>query len=148
MFDIIARIAAVVFGGVLVLAVAVYLISPAPPPPNPQQEQEAAAWRRAEQKDAEQRRAAEAARTEAEAARTEEKRERCRIAAACKKYDDARTECAMAGNVTTCVRIKMGDAVRYFDLCSNSDRSLPPASPAHFTAAPNVIWCWLETSSR
>jgi hypothetical protein len=111
-----------------------------PPPPTPQQQQEAAESRRAKQIAAEKR----AARFRAE---DEEKRQLCRIAAACKKYDDARTECAMAGNVTSCVRIKMGDAVRYFDLCSNYDRSLPPAFPAHFTAAPNVFWCWLETSS-
>jgi hypothetical protein len=111
-----------------------------PPPPTPQQAQEAAEQRRAEQNAAEQRRTALLK-------ADEETRELCRIAAACKKYDDARTECAMAGNVTTCVRIKMGDAEGYFGLCSNNDRSLPPASPGHFTATPNVFWCWLETSS-
>jgi hypothetical protein len=137
------RWAGLVFWLAVPIWVAVAIIDPQkllPSPPTPQIEQEAAEQRRAEQKAAEQRRAALLK-------ADEEKRELCRIAAACKKYDDARTECAMAGKVTSCVRIKMGDAEGYFGLCSNYDRGLPPASHAHFTAAPNVFWCWLETSS-
>src|SRR5262245_29485726 len=47
-----------------------------------------------------------------EAARREKKGQvlfLCEQAAACKKYDAARLECATAGNLKTCLRIKMGD---------------------------------------
>jgi hypothetical protein len=37
------------------------------------------------------------------------KRLLCEQVAACKKYSEARLECAAAGNLKTCLRIKMGD---------------------------------------
>src|SRR5262249_37204494 len=42
----------------------------------------------------------------------------CRQAAACKKYSEARLECATAGNFKTCLRIKMGEDAAYIGMCS------------------------------
>src|SRR6516165_12816643 len=41
----------------------------------------------------------------------------CRKTAACSKYDRVRVDCATAGNIGTCLRIKMGDAFRDVETC-------------------------------
>jgi len=45
----------------------------------------------------------------------------CRLAAACRKYTDARDQCATAGSLKACVRIKMGDDAYFADHCSGYD---------------------------
>jgi hypothetical protein len=81
-----------------------------------------------------------------EAARREKKAQvlfLCEQAAACKKYDAARLECATAGNLKTCLRIKMGDDdLTFTNVCSGYDpgapaRPLPPNTP-------NVVQCFFE----
>jgi hypothetical protein len=81
-----------------------------------------------------------------EAARREKKAQvlfLCEQAAACKKYDTARLECATAGNLKTCLRIKMGDDdLTFTNICSGYDpgaptRPLPPNTP-------NVVQCFFE----
>jgi hypothetical protein len=61
------------------------------------------------------------------------KRYLCLAAAACKKYDQVRLECATAGNFRTCLRIKMGDDASYTDACSVSEGGPalrpPPETP-------------------
>jgi hypothetical protein len=61
------------------------------------------------------------------------KRYLCLAAAACKKYDQVRLECATAGNFRTCLRIKMGDDASYSDTCSVSEGGPalrpPPETP-------------------
>jgi hypothetical protein len=42
----------------------------------------------------------------------------CRKAEACKRYSDARLECATAGDLKTCIDIKMGTDAAYGDICS------------------------------
>ena len=50
----------------------------------------------------------------------------CRAAAACKKYGSARLECARAGNIRNCLRVKMGDdAYPYAGTCSGNDLGAP-----------------------
>jgi hypothetical protein len=67
----------------------------------------------------------------------------CQQAAACKKYDTARLECATAGNLKTCLHVKMGDDDLIFtNICSGYDpgaptRPLPPNTP-------NVVQCFFE----
>jgi hypothetical protein len=54
----------------------------------------------------------------------------CRIAAACRKYDEVRVECATAGSFKTCLRIKMGEDV---GLCGSDDgapATPPPGTPS------------------
>src|ERR1700730_279546 len=58
----------------------------------------------------------------------------CQAASACKRYSEARLECATAGNFKTCLRIKMGDDASYSDMCSGYDEGapavpLPPETP-------------------
>jgi hypothetical protein len=49
----------------------------------------------------------------------------CRKKAACEKYDKVRLECATAGSFTTCLRIKLGDDVRYASICSGDNEGAP-----------------------
>jgi hypothetical protein len=55
--------------------------------------------------------------------------------AACKKYDQARLQCATAGNFKTCLQIKMDNDISYVDLCGGSDEGRPaePLDPRHPT---------------
>jgi hypothetical protein len=72
----------------------------------------------------------------------EKKRYLCLAAAACKKYDQVRLECATAGNFRTCLRIKMGDDAAYRDTCSLSEGGpalLPPPE------TPTVLECFFLT---
>ena len=45
----------------------------------------------------------------------------CKLAAACRKYSDARDQCATAGSLKACVRIKMGEDAFFADHCSGYD---------------------------
>jgi hypothetical protein len=70
----------------------------------------------------------------------------CEQAAACKKYDAARLECATAGNLKTCLRIKMGDDDAIFtNICSGYDPGAP-ARPLPLET-PNVVQCFFERVS-
>jgi len=102
----------------------------------------------------EQKAAEEAARLEEEAARlnrqardpvaerqkTQLKQELCHEAKACKKYSEARLECATAGK-----RIKMGEDSFYSDMCSGYDVGapavpLPPETPTAFECFFLTLW--------
>jgi len=65
----------------------------------------------------------------------------CVAAAACKKYDTVRLECATAGSFRTCLRIKMGDDSSYIDACGNGDGA--PASPSP-PDTPNNFECFFR----
>jgi hypothetical protein len=65
----------------------------------------------------------------------------CRKAAACKKYDQVRLECATAGNFRTCLRVKMGESVSYIDLCSGYDEGAPAIGPDPKT--PDFVRCFI-----
>jgi hypothetical protein len=76
---------------------------------------------------------------EAQSQRERKERERllCLEARACKKYSEARLDCATAGNFKTCLRIKMGEDSFYGDMCSGYDVgapavALPPDTPNTF----------------
>ena len=64
----------------------------------------------------------------------------CRKAAACKRYDQVRLECATAGNFKTCLRIKMGENVSYIDVCSGYEEGAPalPLDPK----TPDAVCCF------
>lgn len=85
----------------------------------------------------------EAAEQAARRERDEFKRLLCRVAAACKKYSEARLECATAGNFKTCLRIKMGTDASYTGVCSGYDDGAPavPLSPE----TPNAVECFFLT---
>jgi hypothetical protein len=53
------------------------------------------------------------------------KRSLCSEAKACKKYNEARLECATAGNFKTCLRIKMDEDASYAEVCSGYDLGAP-----------------------
>ncbi len=65
----------------------------------------------------------------------------CEMAAACRKYSDAREQCATAGNLRTCVHIKMGDDSFFADQCSAYEIGAPavPTPPE----TPSRITCFL-----
>jgi hypothetical protein len=73
----------------------------------------------------------------------ESRRLLCRAAAACKKYSEARFECATAGNLKTCLRIKMGDDAPYSGICSGYDEAAPavPLPPE----TPDAVTCFFLT---
>jgi hypothetical protein len=66
----------------------------------------------------------------------------CREAAACKKYSEARLECATAGNFINCLRIKMGEDAIYSGVCGGFDEGAPavPLPPE----TPNAFQCFLR----
>jgi hypothetical protein len=75
--------------------------------------------------------------------RFDQDRALCRMAAACKKYSEARLECATAGNFKTCLHIKMGADASYSGMCSGYDEGaaavpLPPETP-------NAVQCFFLT---
>jgi hypothetical protein len=78
---------------------------------------------------------------EREQRKLEEEKYLCRKAAACKKYDQVRLDCATAGNFKTCLRIKMGEDVSYADVCSGYDVGAPaiPLDPK----TPDVVRCYI-----
>jgi hypothetical protein len=72
--------------------------------------------------------------------RAESEEHLCRQAAACKKYSEARLECATAGNFRTCLRIKMGADAIYSNICSGFDEGGPAVPlPAE---TPNAVKCF------
>jgi hypothetical protein len=70
----------------------------------------------------------------------------CFAAAACRKYDTMRLECATAGSFKTCLRIKMGDDADYSDICSGYSQGAPalPRPPE----TPNRVECFFLTMGR
>jgi hypothetical protein len=107
-------------------------LSPRPSPAEVQARQEREAQARQERE----------ARNEAtRKQRIERERFLCLEAKACKKYSEARLECATAGNFKTCLRIKMGEDSSYSDRCSGYDIGAPAVSLPPDT--PNEIQCFL-----
>jgi hypothetical protein len=106
----------------LILALAAYVAwaSLTAPPPTPAQMQRDVAIANARQKT------------------NQYKKYLCLAAAACKKYDTVRLECATAGSFKTCLHIKMGDDANYIDACSSGDGSPALPSPPD---TPTVIDC-------
>jgi Ca2+/Na+ antiporter len=88
--------------------------------------------------------------TPEEKARNEEAKQRkqqlCLAAKACKKYIEARLECATAGNFKTCLRIKMGEDSFYSDICGGYDLGAP-AVPLP-TETPTAFECFFLTLGR
>ena len=74
------------------------------------------------------------------------KRSLCIEAAACKKYDKMRLECATAGDFKKCLRIKMGSDVVYSERCSGFIEGAPALPPPPET--PNAVDCFFRTLVR
>jgi hypothetical protein len=70
----------------------------------------------------------------------------CRVAAACKKYDQARLDCATAGNFKTCLRIKMGHDEDFISACSGYVEGAPAVPLSVET--PNSVNCFFRTLSQ
>ena len=51
----------------------------------------------------------------------EQQRELCKVAAACRAYQNVRLDCAAAGNLRRRIEIKMGDYAGYIDDCAEYD---------------------------
>jgi hypothetical protein len=64
----------------------------------------------------------------------------CRVSSACKKYDEARLECATAGSFSTCLRIKMGDVANFSEICSGSNDGAPALPLPRET--PSTVGCF------
>jgi hypothetical protein len=70
----------------------------------------------------------------------------CRLATACKKYDQVRLECATANNSKNCIRIKMDENANFIGVCSGySDGGPAVPLPAD---TPNALDCWFRTISK
>ena len=70
----------------------------------------------------------------------------CRKAAACSKYDRVRVDCSTAGNIDTCLRIKMGDDFRDVETCGVDYEGGPAALLDPRT--PNALRCVFLNASR
>jgi len=70
----------------------------------------------------------------------------CRKAAACSKYDRVRVDCSTAGNIDTCLRIKMGDDFRDVETCGVDYEGGPAALLDPRT--PNAFRCFFLNASR
>jgi len=70
----------------------------------------------------------------------------CRKMAACSKYDRVWVECATAGNIETCLRIKMGDDFRDVETCGVDYEGAPTALLNPRT--PNALRCVFLNASR
>jgi hypothetical protein len=66
----------------------------------------------------------------------------CRVAAACRKYDEVRVECATAGTFKTCMRIKMGEDAGLYGSDDGAPAILPPGTPSRLDCL------FLPTSTR
>jgi hypothetical protein len=123
----------VIYSATLMLAVFIYYQRKYPlPPPSPEDQQRASAEKVAVEKRREQ--------------EYRYKQYLCRAAAACKKYDEVRLECATAGSFKTCLRIKMGKDADYSESCSGYIEGAPavPRPPE----TPNVVECFFVTLAR
>jgi hypothetical protein len=126
----ILALAAAVYGPLMVVYVIMNVVSP-PPPPTPEELQARQAM--AEETARKDRLAAERTRLAFERTRS-----LCRYQAACKKYAEARQECAPAGNFTLCVNVKVEDKGTELASVCNNDGTLKSAP----TDMPNRIQCF------
>jgi hypothetical protein len=69
-----------------------------------------------------------------------ETKQLCRLAAVCKKYTATRLECATAGNLKTCLQIKMGRDYDFTSGCSDNGDGTLSFQPPHM---PGAIQCFL-----
>jgi hypothetical protein len=69
----------------------------------------------------------------------------CRAAAICKKYDTVRLECATAGSIKTCLRVKMGDDSVFANSCNGYNEGGPALPPP--VGTPGVIECFFLSST-
>jgi hypothetical protein len=111
-------------------SIAVYIFGPDGPRTAREQARPRTAQEQAEQQAAEQQ-------------KKESERFLCHLASACQKYREARLDCATAGNLRTCLHIKMGDDALYSGMCSGNDEGavavpLPPETP-------NAVECFFIT---
>jgi hypothetical protein len=83
----------------------------------------------------------EVAQAQAQSERNERERSLCLEARACKKYSEARLDCATAGSFKTCLRIKMGEDSFYSDMCSGYDVGAPAVALPPDT--PNAVQCFV-----
>jgi hypothetical protein len=72
------------------------------------------------------------------------RRELCRAAAVCKKYDTVRLECATAGSFKTCLRVKMGDDAVFANSCNGYNEGGPALPP--LVGTPNIVECFFITT--
>ena len=70
----------------------------------------------------------------------------CRKMAACSKYDRVRVDCATAGSIDTCLRIKMGDDFRDVETCGVDYEGGPAALLDPRT--PNALRCFFLNASQ
>ena len=70
----------------------------------------------------------------------------CRKMAACSKYDRVRVDRAAAGNIETCLRIKMGDDFRDVETCGVDYEGGPAALLDPRT--PNALRCFFLNATR
>jgi hypothetical protein len=70
----------------------------------------------------------------------------CRKMAAYSKYDRVRVDCATAGDIDTCLRIKMGDDFRDVETCGVDYAGGPAALLDPRT--PNALRCFFLNASR
>jgi hypothetical protein len=70
-------------------------------------------------------------------------RQLCQMASACERYNQARLDCATAGDLKSCILIKMGDYSSYADSCSSGEIGTTGLPPSPDT--PNAWVCfWLK----
>jgi len=81
------------------------------------------------------------ARAEAEKEQKNYRLRLCQMASMCDEYKQARLDCAAAGNLKSCVLIKMGSHSDYADLCSDGEIGSPALPPSRDT--PNAVECFL-----
>jgi hypothetical protein len=101
----------------------------------------ATAWSDAEDFEKRWAKAADEAYAKAENETKKRQRHLCQVASACNKYNQARVDCATAGNLKSCMLIKLGDNSRYADLCSSGEIGAPALPPSPDT--PNAAKCFL-----
>ena len=70
----------------------------------------------------------------------------CRKMAACSKYDRVRVDCATAGSIDTCLRIKMGDDFRDVETCGVDYEGGPAVLLDPRT--PNALRCFFLNTMR
>jgi hypothetical protein len=119
-------VAVVGFWPIALVGALIWLAATEPPPSPAEQERRAAVDRQNQQNQ-------------------EKERYLCLSAAACRKYDEVRLECAAAGNFKTCLRIKMGNDAGFIDSCSLTEGG-PALRPPPKT--PTVVECFFLTLFR
>ena len=72
----------------------------------------------------------------------------CRKMAACSKYDRVRVDCATAGNIDTCLRIKMGDDFRDVECGVDYEGGPAPAARSSNAQCPSLLFPLMPRDDR